>query len=88
MTEQNRLLTRTPLGRRGEPQDIAEAVLYLASDAAGFVTRTQLLVDGGMTIGTRASWDPSAARPVQEALALTPEALEDMAKAAAAKAGT
>ncbi|MGL6109876.1 MAG: SDR family NAD(P)-dependent oxidoreductase [Rubrivivax sp.] len=75
-----------PAGRVGRPEDIAEAVLYLASDAAGFVTGTQLLVDGGMTVGTRASWDPSAARPVQEALGLTPEVLEAMAKASAAKA--
>ena len=75
-----------PAGRTGQPQDIAEAVLYLASDAAGFVTGTQLVVDGGMTVGTRASWDPSAPRPVQEALGLTPEALQAMAQAAAARA--
>jgi NAD(P)-dependent dehydrogenase (short-subunit alcohol dehydrogenase family) len=77
-----------PAGRTGQPEDIAEAVLYLASDAASFVTGTQVLVDGGMTVGTRASWDPGAAKPVQEALGLTPQALEAMAKAAvAAKAG-
>ena len=75
-----------PAGRTGQPQDIAEAVLYLASDAAGFVTGTHLLVDGGMTVGTRASWDPTAARPVQEALGLTPEALQAMAQAAATRA--
>ena len=75
-----------PAGRTGRPQDIAEAVLYLGSDAAGFVTGTQLVVDGGMTVGTRASWDPSAPRPVQEALGLTPEALQAMAQAAAARA--
>jgi NAD(P)-dependent dehydrogenase (short-subunit alcohol dehydrogenase family) len=75
-----------PAGRVGRPEDIAEAVLYLASDAAGFVTGTHMVVDGGMTIGTRASWDPAAARPMQEALGLTPEALEGMARAAAAKA--
>lgn len=75
-----------PAGRTGQPSDIAEAVLYLASDAAGFVTGTHLVVDGGMTVGTRASWDPTAARPVQEALGLTPEALQAMAQAAAARA--
>jgi NAD(P)-dependent dehydrogenase (short-subunit alcohol dehydrogenase family) len=75
-----------PAGRVGLPQDIAEAVLYLASDAAGFVTGTELVVDGGMTIGTRASWDPTAPKPVQEALGLTPEVLQAMAKAAADKA--
>jgi NAD(P)-dependent dehydrogenase (short-subunit alcohol dehydrogenase family) len=75
-----------PAGRVGRPEDIAEAVLYLASDAAGFVTGTHLLVDGGMTVGTRASWDPSAPKPVQEALGLAPEALQAMAQAAAARA--
>ena len=75
-----------PAGRTGRPEDIAEAVLYLASDAAGFVTGTQLVVDGGMTVGTRASWDPSAPRPVQQALGLTPEALQAMAQASAARA--
>ncbi len=75
-----------PVGRVGRPEDIAEAALYLASDAAGFITGTHLVVDGGMTVGTRASWDPSAAKPVQEALGLTPEMLEAMAKASLAKA--
>lgn len=76
-----------PAGRVGRPEDIAEAVLYLAGDAAGFVTGTHLVVDGGMTVGTRASWDPAAPRPVQEALGLTPEALQAMAQANAAKSG-
>jgi NAD(P)-dependent dehydrogenase (short-subunit alcohol dehydrogenase family) len=75
-----------PAGRVGRPEDIAEAVLYLASDAAGFVTGTHIVVDGGMTVGTRASWDPGAPRPVQEALGLTPEALQAMAQAAAERA--
>ncbi len=73
-----------PAGRTGQPEDIAEAVLYLAD--AGFVTGTHILVDGGMTIGTRASWDPTAAKPLQEALGLTPEALAAMAQANARKA--
>ena len=38
-----------PLGRLGEPQDIADAVLYLASEAAGFITGQVLTVDGGLT---------------------------------------
>ncbi len=37
-----------PLGRLGEPQDVADAVLYLASDAAGFITGHVLTVDGGL----------------------------------------
>ena len=35
------------------------SVAYLASDDAAFVTGTSILVDGGLTIGTRASWDPN-----------------------------
>jgi NAD(P)-dependent dehydrogenase (short-subunit alcohol dehydrogenase family) len=38
-----------PLGRMGEPEDVAEAVLFLASDRASFITGTCLFVDGGYT---------------------------------------
>jgi NAD(P)-dependent dehydrogenase (short-subunit alcohol dehydrogenase family) len=38
---------RRPLGRLGTPEEIAQAVLYLASDRASFVTGTTLVVDGG-----------------------------------------
>lgn len=41
---------RTPLGRWGEPEDIAGTVLFLASPLAGFVTGTCLAVDGGYSI--------------------------------------
>lgn len=40
---------RTPLGRLGEPQDVADAVLFLCSDAASFITGHVLVVDGGLT---------------------------------------
>ncbi len=42
-------LELTPLGRVGEPADVAHAVLYLASDAAKFATGTNLVIDGGYT---------------------------------------
>jgi NAD(P)-dependent dehydrogenase (short-subunit alcohol dehydrogenase family) len=38
-----------PLGRLGQPDDVAAAVLYLVSPAANMVTGTSLLVDGGWT---------------------------------------
>ncbi len=46
------LVARTPLGRIGEPDDIADAYVWLASDQAGFVHGTVLSVDGGLVIGT------------------------------------
>jgi 3-oxoacyl-[acyl-carrier protein] reductase len=39
-----------PLGRMGDPQDVADAVLFLASDAAAFITGHVLTVDGGITV--------------------------------------
>ena len=44
------ILSRTPLGRWGEPTDVAGPVLFLASDAARFVTGVVLPVDGGYLI--------------------------------------
>ena len=41
------LVARQPMGRLGRPEEIAEAILYLASDAAAFATGTALIVDGG-----------------------------------------
>jgi NAD(P)-dependent dehydrogenase (short-subunit alcohol dehydrogenase family) len=76
-----------PAGRTGRAGDVAEAVLYLCSDAGSFVTGTQLVVDGGMTIGPRSSWDPEVPNSVREALGITPEMLQAMADAAKAKAG-
>ncbi len=44
------MLANTPLGRFGDPEDVAGAVRFLASDAAAFVTGEVLLVDGGLGI--------------------------------------
>ncbi len=41
------ILDRTPLGRWGTPEDIVGPALFLASDAASFITGTVLVVDGG-----------------------------------------
>ncbi|HEX8383093.1 MAG TPA: SDR family NAD(P)-dependent oxidoreductase [Sphingomonas sp.] len=49
-----------PIARAGRPEDIAAAVCFLLSDDAAFVTGTSLLVDGGLTVGSRASWDPAS----------------------------
>lgn len=44
--------SHTPLGRLGEPRDIANAYLFLASDEASFITGETLRVDGGIVVGT------------------------------------
>ena len=49
-----------PVARGGQPDDIANAVAFLASDESSFMTGTHLLVDGGLTIGQRHAWDPEA----------------------------
>jgi 3-oxoacyl-[acyl-carrier protein] reductase len=46
------MVNRTPLGRMGEPRDIANAYLFLASDEASFITGAVLRVDGGIVVGT------------------------------------
>ena len=45
------LRARQPMGRLGTTDEIAQAVLYLASDAAAFVTGSALVIDGGLTAG-------------------------------------
>ena len=39
---------KIPLGRLGRPEEVAHAVLFLASDEASFITGTELIIDGGM----------------------------------------
>src|SRR5579859_1979024 len=46
------MVDRTPLGRMGQPEDVAYAYLFLASDEAGFISGAVLSVDGGMVVGT------------------------------------
>jgi len=46
------MTARTPLGRMGQPRDIANAYLFLASDEASFITGETLRVDGGLVVGT------------------------------------
>ncbi len=56
MTEQypdgylDAMAVRIPVGRKGDPRELAATVVFLASDAAGYVTGQTLAVDGGMTI--------------------------------------
>jgi NAD(P)-dependent dehydrogenase (short-subunit alcohol dehydrogenase family) len=45
------LVARQPMGRLGTPEEIAAAVLYLASDAAAFMTGSAMVIDGGLTAG-------------------------------------
>jgi 3-oxoacyl-[acyl-carrier protein] reductase len=46
------MISHIPLGRMGKPEDMAEAYVWLASDAASFITGTVLSVDGGFVLGT------------------------------------
>jgi NAD(P)-dependent dehydrogenase (short-subunit alcohol dehydrogenase family) len=48
------MLERTPLGRLGEPSEVAAVVAYLVSDAASFVSGIDVLVDGAMVQGMTA----------------------------------
>ncbi|MFT7653012.1 MAG: NAD(P)-dependent dehydrogenase (short-subunit alcohol dehydrogenase family), partial [Candidatus Azotimanducaceae bacterium] len=41
--------SRIPLGRHGEPLDIANCILYLASDESNYVTGAEFVIDAGMT---------------------------------------
>ena len=47
-----KLAARAPLGRMGQPRDVANAYLFLASDEASFISGAVLRVDGGNVMGT------------------------------------
>ena len=48
-TAKEKLFNQIPLGRIGKPEEIASAVLYLASDEASYITGQTIAIDGGMT---------------------------------------
>lgn len=48
----NQVEGQTPVGRIGQPEDIASMALWLASDAAGFATGETFVIDGGLTLGS------------------------------------
>ena len=43
------VLSRIPMGRIGEPEEIAQGILFLASDDSSYMTGSELVIDGGMT---------------------------------------
>jgi NAD(P)-dependent dehydrogenase (short-subunit alcohol dehydrogenase family) len=45
------LVARQPMGRLGTPDEVAQSAIYLASDAAAFMTGSELVIDGGITAG-------------------------------------
>lgn len=51
VARREQLVGRQPMGRLGTPDEVAEAAIYLASDAAAFITGTDLVIDGGITAG-------------------------------------
>lgn len=54
-----------PLQRIGQPEEVAHAVLYLASDESAYVCGAELLIDGGMTAGRHYTIRPDAARSIE-----------------------
>ncbi|MEM7689229.1 MAG: SDR family oxidoreductase [Pseudomonadota bacterium] len=78
-----------PVARGGQPIDIANAVAFLASDAASFMTGTSMLVDGGLTVGPRHSWDADGEGPLDALMAMEEQvkAANEAAQQAAEAAG-
>ena len=70
-----------PAGRIGQGTDIAEMAAFLASDAAGFITGAEFLVDGGMTVGPKHAWDRTDGGPLLDSLGITVEQAEAMRQA-------
>lgn len=70
-----------PIGRTGNGEDIARMAAFLSSDAGGFITGGEFVVDGGMTVGPPHSWNEDMAGPLLDALGITREQAEQMAEA-------
>ncbi len=70
-----------PIPRSGLPEDIAEAVLYLASDGSRFVNGHALVVDGGITVGPTGTAQASVFAPFVQAMGIDPSVLEQMGTA-------
>ena len=75
--EQAKAMIAQPVARGGQSDDIAQAVAFLASEQAGFMTGASMVVDGGITLGPRHSWDPEEAGAFEALMAL-----EEQVKAA------
>jgi NAD(P)-dependent dehydrogenase (short-subunit alcohol dehydrogenase family) len=71
-----------PIPRTGLPRDIAEAALYLASDASGFVNGHALVVDGGITVGPTGNAQAQMFMPFVQAMGIDPAVLQQMMPAA------
>ncbi len=57
-----------PIAKAGLPDDVARTILFLASQDAAFITGTHVLIDGGLLVGPRTSWDPAAPPPADHPL--------------------
>ncbi len=67
-----------PIAKAGMPEDIGNTALFFASDYSSFITGQSLAVDGGITIGPRAAWDPQASGGIGALSGMTPEEVERM----------
>lgn len=65
-TDWDAYVATIPLGRRGDPADVAELALFLASEAGAYVTGTEIVVDGGITAGRRLPRGGGRATPQED----------------------